>query len=571
MFVKVLTKNNIIDIIKPNKHFIDFGGFNMVTTLHIKNIGIIDDINIDFNNGLNVLTGETGAGKTLIIDSFAIICGGRFSKEMIRKGETNSFVEICMYEPQNENAIDGNIIVSREINSNGRNMCKINGRMVTVNELKNFMSRFIEIHGQNDNQSLLDNKFHLKYLDSFIGNELFEIKNKYEEKYKEYIDIVQELKSNYGDEKERERKLDLLKYQFNEIEEADLKINEEDELEDKRKLMLNSEKISTNLEEANLSIEENSIDSVNIAIRSLEKISNIDEKYEEIANNLKNIYYELQEISRDISSNRQDIYFDEQERTEIEERLDLIYSLKRKYGNDIKEILNYKEEIENEIKHIENLDEYNKKLKSKLEKIREEMEKLSLQMHQFRIDYADILSTNINKILTDLEMKNAVINIHVDYNEKEFLKNGKDEVEFYITTNLGEDKKQLSKIASGGEMSRIMLSIKKVLAEIDEMPVLIFDEIDVGISGKAANSVAQKLNQISKNHQVLCISHLPNIAAYADYNYFISKKVSKERTNTKIKLLNEDEVIREIARISSGDINEATLKYAVELRNKKAC
>ena len=543
----------------------------MITTLHIKNIGIIDDLSIDLNNGLNVLTGETGAGKTLIIDSLGIISGGRFSKEMIRKGETNSFVEICMYEPENENSIDGNIIVSREINSNGRNMCKINGRMVTVNELKNFMSKFIEIHGQNDNQSLLDNKFHLKYLDGFIGEELLKYKQEYKEKYTRYTEIKQELKANYGDEKERERKLDLLKYQFNEIEEADLKEKEEEELEEKRKIMLNSEKISNSLNEADEAIGESSIDSINLAIRAMEKIEGIDTKYEAITSNLKNIYYDLQELSRDISNEKEDIYFDEQERNEVEERLDLIYSLKRKYGNNILEILNYKEEIEKEIQHIENLDEYNQKLKKELKQIKEQMTKLAINIHKLREEYAKVLGININKILEDLEMKNAKINIHVDYKEEEFFENGKDEVEFYITTNLGEDEKQLSKIASGGEMSRIMLALKKVLADTDKMPVLIFDEIDTGISGKAANAVAEKLNSISKNHQVLCISHLPSIAASADYNYFISKRVLNDRTNTNIKLLNEEETIKEIARISSGEINEATIQYATQLRNKKAC
>ena len=541
----------------------------MISTLHIKNIGIIDDLNIDLNEGLNVLTGETGAGKTLIIDSIDIISGGRFSKEMIRKGETNSFVEICMYEPENENSIDGNIIVSREINSNGKNMCKINGRMVTVNELKNFMSKFIEIHGQNDNQSLLDNKFHLKYLDGFIGDKIIDIKNQYKGKYEKYLEIKQELKNNYGDEKERERKLDLLRYQFNEIEEANLKVNEEENLEEKRKLMLNSEKISKNLNEADIAIGENSIDSINIAIRALEKIENIDKKYEDISSNLKNIYYELQEISRDISEHKEDVYFDEQERNEVEERLDLIYNLKRKYGNDVQEILNYKDEIETEINHIENLDEYNNKLKKELKQLKEEMTKLAEKINKLRREYGKALSISINKVLEDLEMKNASINIHVDYNENEFFENGKDIVEFYINTNLGEDEKPLSKIASGGEMSRIMLAIKKVLADIDKMPVLIFDEIDTGISGKAAGAVAEKLNGISKNHQVLCISHLPSIAAIADYNYFISKKVINERTNTNIKLLNEEETLEEIARISSGEINEATIQYAMQLRNKK--
>ena len=541
----------------------------MISTLHIKNIGIIDDLSIDLNEGLNVLTGETGAGKTLIIDSLGIISGGRFSKEMIRKGETNSFVEICMYEPENENSIDGNIIVSREINSNGKNMCKINGRMVTVNELKNFMSKFIEIHGQNDNQSLLDNKFHLKYLDGFIGDKIIDTKKQYKEKYEKYIEIKQELKNNYGDEKERERKLDLLRYQFNEIEEANLKVNEEDNLEEKRKLMLNSEKISKNLNEADIAIGENSIDSINVAIRALEKIENIDKKYEDISSNLKNIYYELQEISRDISEHKEDVYFDEQERNEVEERLDLIYNLKRKYGNDVQEILNYKDEIEAEINHIENLDEYNNKLKKELKHLKQEMTTLAEKMHELRNEYGKVLSININKVLEDLEMKNANINIHVDYNEEEYYENGKDIVEFYITTNLGEDEKQLAKIASGGEMSRIMLAIKKVLADTDKMPVLIFDEIDTGISGKAAGAVAEKLNGISKNHQVLCISHLPSIAAIADYNYFISKRVINERTNTNIKLLNEKETLEEIARISSGEINEATIQYAMQLRNKK--
>ena len=541
----------------------------MISTLHIKNIGIIDDLSIDLNEGLNVLTGETGAGKTLIIDSLGIISGGRFSKEMIRKGETNSFVEICMYEPENENSIDGNIIVSREINSNGKNMCKINGRMVTVNELKNFMSKFIEIHGQNDNQSLLDNKFHLKYLDGFIGDKIIDIKKQYKEKYEKYLEIKQELKNNYGDEKERERKLDLLRYQFNEIEEANLKVNEEKNLEEKRKLMLNSEKISKNLNEADIAIGENSIDSLNTAIRALEKIENIDKKYEDISSNLKNIYYELQEISRDISEHKEDVYFDEQERNEVEERLDLIYNLKRKYGNDVQEILNYKDEIEAEINHIENLDEYNNKLKKELKQLKLAMTTLAEKMHELRNEYGKVLSININKVLEDLEMKNANINIHVDYNEEEYFENGKDIVEFYITTNLGEDEKQLAKIASGGEMSRIMLAIKKVLADTDKMPVLIFDEIDTGISGKAAGAVAEKLNGISKNHQVLCISHLPSIAAIADYNYFISKRVINERTNTNIKLLNEKETLEEIARISSGEINEATIQYAMQLRNKK--
>ena len=540
----------------------------MITTLHIKNIGIIEELCIDFHEGLNVLTGETGAGKTLIIDSLQIISGGRFSKEMIRKGENNSYVELCMYEPENEMSIDGNIIVSREISSNGKNMCKINGRMVTVNELKEFMSKFIEIHGQRDNQTLLDNKFHLKYLDGFIGSKIKDEKEKYKEFYTKYLEIKKELNQNYGDEKERQRKLDLLKYQIKEIENANLKKDEEIELEEKRNIIVNAEKIADNLKEADYLISENTIDSISMSIRALEKIEGIDEKYEKISNNLKSIYYELQELSRDLGNYKEDVYFDEQERNEVEERLDLIHDLKRKYGNDCQEILNYKEKIEKEIEQIENLEQYNEIKRKELKQIEIEMDKMAKKMHDMRIEHAKIISESINKELEELEMKNAKINVRVEKQE-EFSKNGKDIVTFYINTNLGEEEKELSKIASGGEMSRTMLAIKKVLADTDKMSVLIFDEIDTGISGKVANSVATKLKTIAKTHQVMCISHLPNIAAIADYNYFISKNTKNERTSTQIKQLKENEIIEEIARISSGEINDISLKYANELRNKK--
>lgn len=542
----------------------------MIGALHIKNVGIIDEITINLNEGFNIFTGETGAGKTLIIDSLQILAGGRFSKEMIRKGETNSFVELCIYEPENENAVDGNIIISREIQNNGKNMCKINGRMTTVNELKEFMSKFIEIHGQNDNQNLLDNKVHLQYLDGYIGDKILESKNEYEKLYNRYKEIEQQLKENFGDDKERQRKLDLLKYQIKEIEEANLKLEEEKELEEKRKIIMNSEKIVENLKQADDLIRENSIDSISIAIRALEKIENIDKKYEQTSTNLKNIYYEIQELSRDITSYKEEIYFDEEENNYIEERLDLIYGLKRKYGNTIEEILKYVEEIKSETERIENLEEYNTKLKQEQKEVQEQMNILATKIHKVRKEHSIKLSQEINKELEDLEMQNAKINIHIDYTETEYFKTGKDIVAFYITTNIGEDEKELSKIASGGEMSRTMLAIKKVLADSDKMPVLIFDEIDTGISGKAASSVAKKLKAISEKHQVLCISHLPNIAAIADYNYFISKDVQKERTKTQVKLLKENEVIEEIARISSGEINEITIKYATELRNKKA-
>ena len=541
----------------------------MITNLHIKNIGIIEDLEINFNKGMNVLTGETGAGKTLIIDSIEIICGGRFSKEMIRKGEDHSYIEICMYEPQDINSIDGNIIIAREIYSNGRNTCKINGRLVTVAELKKFMNNYIEIHGQNANQQLFDSNTHIKYLDNFIGKEIIEVKSKYSEKYIRYNEIKRELKINYGDEKEKQRKLDLLKYQLNEIKEAKLKNGEEEKLEEKRKIMLNSEKIAKNLGEASQAIGENTIDVIGTAVRSLEKIEEIDSKYTQTIESLRNIYYEMQEISRDINSYCEDVEFDEQERTEVETRLDTIYNLKRKYGNNIEEILKYAEEVEKEIIKIENAEEYNAKLRKELSELEKSLNKIGTQISNIRKKYAQELSKKINKELLELEMKNAKINVKVEYKEKEYFENGKDDVKFLISTNIGENESELAKIASGGEISRIMLAIKKVLAEADNVPVLIFDEIDTGISGKAGKSVAEKMKSISKNHQVLCISHLATITANADYNFFISKKVENGRTATSIKQLNEQEVLQEIARISSGEVNEITLKYASELRNKK--
>ena len=538
----------------------------MITTLHIKNIGIIEELTIDLNKGLNVLTGETGAGKTLIIDSLSILSGGRFSKEMIRKGENNSYVEACIYLPNNSSSIDENIIVSREINSNGRNLCKINGRMVTVNELKEFMSKIIEIHGQNDNQTLLDNKYHLKYLDGYIGNKLNQ-KQEYQNYYNAYLELEKKLKENYGDDKERQRKLDLLKYQYEEIKQAKLKEGEEEDLEDRKKIIVNAEKIADNLKEADNALGNNAIDAISIAIRALEKIEDIDSQYKETANNLKSSYYELQEIAREISSKREDTNFDEEERNIIEERLDIIHDLKRKYGNTISEILQYKQEIKQEIEHIENLEEYTNKLKKEKKEIEKNMDILAEKIHEIREKEAQELSSKINQELKELEMKNAKIHVRVEKQE-EYNKEGKDNVAFYIQTNLGEDEKELSKIASGGEISRTMLGIKKVLADTDEVPILIFDEIDTGISGKAANSVAQKLAHIAKKHQVLCISHLPNIAAMADNNYFISKNIVNERTNTNIKQLNETEILQEIARISSGEINEISLKYAEELSKR---
>ena len=495
----------------------------MITSLHIKNIGIIDEININLNEGLNVLTGETGAGKTLIIDALQIISGGRFSKEMIRRGENFSYVEMSLYLP-NRNFEEDTVIVSREMNLKGKNLCKINGRMVTVSELKEFMKNIIDIHGQNENQSILDSSTHIDLLDGFANEEILGIKNNYIKLYEEDLKIKRLLNENYGDDKEKQRKLDLLKYEVEEISSANLKVGEDEEIEEKRKLIISSEKIVNNLQEA----------------------------------------------ARDISGHREEIYFDEEEQKEIEERVDLIHSLKRKYGNTIEEILDYKQKKIEEIEQIENLDTYILELKKKQKKLETEMKILAETMHSIREKYINIVETQINKELEDLEMKNAKFSVKFLEKENiEFNKNGIDKLEFILQTNVGETAKPLVKIASGGEMSRIMLAIKNVLADVDKTPVLIFDEIDTGISGVAANSTGEKMKAISKNHQVICVTHQASIAAKGDYNYYICKEVKDNKTLTKIKLLTENEVIREIARISSGDITEASINNAKELRERK--
>lgn len=539
----------------------------MISTLHIKNIGIIDDLSIDFNEGFNVLTGETGAGKTLIISSLGIIAGGRFSKEMIRKGEEHSLIEVNIFYPQSEYAEDGNIIVSREMYLNGRNTCKINGKLVTVAELKSVMSKIIDIHGQHDNQNLLNNMQHIYYLDGFIGEELKEIKKEYQEDFNKFNDIKNKFKGNYGDNIEKERRF-LLRYQYKEIDGANLRIGEDLELKEKHKIMMNSEKLRENLKIIDESINSNAIEYISNSIRCLEKIESYGETYKNKLNELKNIYYELQETARDLGSLKDETDFNEYERDEVERRLDIIFSLKRKYGNTIDEILEYKDKLENEIKEIENLEETNKKLRLEQKQVESKMKKLCDKMQEIRSKNGQALAERINKELKDLEMPNVKFNIKIEKQDN-YTINGNDKVEFVICTNIGEEYKELVKIASGGEMSRIMLAIKTVLADIDEVPILIFDEIDTGISGKASKAVAEKMKIISKKRQILCITHLPAIAAQGESNYYIYKEIKDDKTKTNIKQLNEEETIYEIARISNGDITEVAIENAKELR--KVC
>lgn len=535
----------------------------MITTLHIKNVGIIDDLTIELDKGFNVLTGETGAGKTLIIDSINIISGGRFSKEIIRRGEEYSFVELNLFLENDDGFPDGNVVISREVHVNGRNTCKINGRLVTVTELKNFMSNIIDIHGQNDNLKILSKMYQIDYLDNYCGEDLLKLKLDYSEKYSKYLDIKKKLKENLSDNKECERKLDLLQYEFDEIDNANLKIDEENELNEKRNIYLNSEKISTSISQT-VDSSDKAMAMIGNAVKAIEKIANIDSKYDKKLEEIRNVYYDLEEFSHEINSMNDDMYFDENEINELESRIDLIHTLKRKYGNSIEEILRYKDSIEAEINRINNLDEENEKLKNELEQVIASMNTISLKMHDFRSDISVKLNDRINCELVDLEMKNAKFNAKVKLVD-DFNQFGRDDVEFYISPNVGEEENELSKIASGGEMSRIMLAIKNVLADTDDTPVLIFDEIDTGISGKAAKSVGKKLRRIGEIHQVICITHQPSIAAVGNSNYFIYKNTIDGRTATAVKKLNKEEVVEEIARISNGEVTNIAKQHALEL------
>jgi DNA repair protein RecN len=538
----------------------------MITNLHIKNIGIIEDIEINFNNGFNVLTGETGAGKTLIIDSLKIIAGGRFSKEMIRANENHSLVEACIFYPNSDLAEDGNIIVSREIFSNGRNTCKINGRLVTVNELREIMRDIIDIHGQSDNQKLMEVSNHINYLDEFSLEKISILKNEYSEMYKEYCSVKEELNKNYGDDIEKQRMLDLLNYQLDEIKNANLVVGEEEELEEKRKILSNSEKISGSLNETSNELNNHVLDGLSKSIKYMSKIENYSDIYKEKLIQIQSVYYDLEDITSQISDFTYDIEYDQDTARNVEERLDMIYSLKRKYGNNISEILTYKNSLVSQINEIENKEEYIKIQKEKLNALENKMRNIANTMTAIRKENALLLEKKINEQLTELEMKNASFLVSI-LPEDEFNKNGLDKVEFLVSTNVGDDFKPLTKIASGGEISRIMLAIKVVLSDLDNTPIMIFDEIDTGISGTAAMSVSQKIKKISKSHQIICVTHLAVVAAKADYNYCIKKEVDCNSTKTKVSLLTETEALNEIARISSGEITKIALQHAQALRN----
>lgn len=499
----------------------------------------------------------------MIIDSISAISGGRLSKDSIKIGENSAFVEACFFNEDGED-----IILTREFYQNGRNICKINGEMTTLSKFKEFGEKLIDIHGQHDNQSLLNEKTHINLLDSFAGKDILNLKSKYTKLLDERKNIMIEIDKNFGNPLERARRIDLLKYQNDEITNANLKLNEEEELESRHSLIMNYEKIARALDSAYSLLDTSSIESLSSAIFEINNISKLDKKYEEILNSLNDAYYSLKDTSSEVAKLINDTEFDENEQKEIEERLDLIFSLKRKYGKDIETILKYNDEIEKEIEYLENSDEIVNKLKIKLENIEINLNVLALQMREIRVKTANIVSKKINEQLQDLEMKKAYLEFEFS-NSEAFLENGKDIVQILISTNVGEGLKPLSKIASGGEISRVMLAIKTILCNYDDIPTMIFDEIDTGISGQAGKAVAEKMKIIGKSRQVICVTHLPNIAAAGDANYFIEKIVENDRTKTKVTKLNEKEVITEIARILAGNnITKAVLEHANEIRKE---
>ena len=541
----------------------------MITNLHIRNLGIIKDIDVELGEGFNVLTGETGAGKTLIIDALNLLSGGRFSKEMIRNKEEEVLIEANIFDGSKISEEEKNVVVSRKISFDGKNICKINGRLVSIRELKKYMQNVIDIHSQNDNQKLFDKKYHIELLDNF-SNEILEIKYKYLTEYNEYISIKKQLQENFGDDSLRIRNLDIMRYQLNEIEEAGI-IESEEELEVKKNKIQNREKIITNMQSVEYEFENNIINSFENIMKNFSKLSGIDEEYESKYNLLESSYYEMKEVmdfTRDVLCNLNNDGFEDEK---ILNRIDLINKLKRKYGGSIEEIEKYKEDLKDKISKIENLDDYINKLKLEEESIKKTMTKIAYTLSEKRKKVASKLSGLINKELLDMDMKNVNVNIEVTYdNDDEFTTTGKDSVEFLIKTNLGGEYLPLAKIASGGEMSRVMLAIKTVLFKSYNISTVVFDEIDVGISGMAATKVAKKMEKLSKEAQVICVTHLANVAALADNNLYIYKEnLNNKETATRIKKLSGEEKIREVARISFGKITEVAIKYAYELQKEK--
>ena len=561
----------------------------MLSFLEIQNVAIIDKISIEFGTGFNVMTGETGAGKSIIINSINAILGERISKDIIRTGENKAYVCAIFYtnscrvheilkELNIPTEDDGALIISREIHTSGKNICRINGQIVPLSVLKRVGEYIINIHGQHDNKVLLLPQKHIDLLDLFIGNKIEDYKEEYRQKLGLLCDEKQKLLEIMGDGEPRERKIDLLKYQIQEIQDANLTEGEDVKLEKKRLVVANTEKIKMALGNCyDILSQDNGVrDAIGQISNSISNIATLDDKYSKLLENVTNVMYQLDDITYEVRDNLDNLFFDQELRENIDERIDQIARLKKKYKDTIPEIINYMKECEDELEKLVNSEEYINKTKERIKALNDELLVLAKKMSSLRSQHAKVLQDKITHELKDLEMRDSNFMVDLEFCDKvneeglyEFCNNGLDRVEFFISTNKGEKEKPLSKIASGGEMSRIMLAIKSIISDKDNIESLIFDEIDTGISGRAAQRVGEKLAKLAKTHQLICITHLSQIATMADNHYMIEKSTNNDKTKTDVKKLSGDEMEKEVARIIGGlDISDITIKNASEMIRK---
>ena len=534
----------------------------MLISLHVKNLALIEETEVNFGEGLNILSGETGAGKSIIIGSINLALGGRADKDMIRNGAEYALVELVFQINDSDmiNAVrsleipieeDGIIIIQRKIQQN-RNICKICGENVTARQVKDLAELLIDIHGQHEHQSLLYKKNHMDILDSFAGEELAKQKDRLKEQYALWTQIKKELSEFSADGGATARELSLAEFEYNEIEEAGLVSGEDDELETLFRRMSNSRNIVEAAQKAYQLTGQSASDAVGHAVRELKGIEEYDEKAGELAGELENIDGLLNDFNRSIVRYMSDMEFDAEEFSRVQERLDLLNRLKLKYGGSIDKVIDYHNDLAEKISRLQNADEYKKELEARLQNVYKELDKTCEKVSSIRKAEAKRLSADMVMALKDLNFLDVRFEIQVRKKE-EISSNGSDEVEFMISTNTGEPMKSLGNVASGGELSRIMLAIKTVLASRDRIPTMIFDEIDTGISGKTAWKVSEKLGTLAGSHQIICITHLPQIAAMADNSFRITKQSSGSRTVTSITAMNDDEMVEELARMLGGD------------------
>ena len=554
----------------------------MLVQLEIQNIALIEHICIDFEPGFQVLSGETGAGKSIIIDSIHTILGGRTTRELIRTGCDNASVTAIFYDTSSqlqdvlqaqgiEPEEDDNLILYREISLSGRNVCKVNRKAVPLSVLREIGAALIDVHGQHDNQSLLDTEKQLELLDGFCGNDFGVLKQEFAEILAQYRSLRQQLKQLTSNERDRASRLDFLSYQINEIQQAKLKNGEEQALLSRKNILLSAEKIQGALAEAYAVLydgnkkDDNVRDMLCEAENALQSLGKIDACYSDLAAKIEECRYQLEDITDQIREQRDNVEVEPNELEELEERLYLISQLKRKYGGSIEEILAYLTKAEEEYEVLSHFAENTQALEAEIGELRVKLKDLAGKMTERRRQTASMLEKNILEQLKDLEMPHAQFEIAITKTEA-FVETGWDQVEFFISPNLGEPVKPLAKIASGGEMSRMMLAMKAVLANVDQIPTLIFDEIDTGISGVAAARVADKMRMLSNNHQVLCVTHLARIAASANHNIYIEKIMENGTTRTKVTPLTGESLVLEIARLLDGETcTETTKQHSREM------